>query len=787
MKNIFLLSLFMLFIGKPGNSQAQPSDSRVRIALVMTAEEQREGSLRNAIQQEVQSLLGANYAIRFKEIETESEEESLQSAFNQVFQDGEIDIVVGMGVLPSIVLERRMDFEKPAIATVVLDQKRQQFPLSADQTSGVSNFTYVSSPFSIRRDLETFQQIANYQRLGIVLPARLLTMADAYFNKLIPTYSLFGAETSDNLSAFVNEINADIDAIYVLPLESVWNDAQIEAFFEEIAKRQLPSFAMPGARYVEKGALAGIAPEMNISYISRRIAVSISRILQGEDPANFRVDLEFQNDFPTFNMRTARKTGVYPSWEWLSRASLFQLDQEEEGRRLNLQSVVFEAMQQNLSIRIAQNETAAGRQDIAVAKSDLRPQLSISTTGVLIDNDRAEASFGSQPNFRWLGSAQASQLIYAEPAYANIAIQKLLQKSREFSLEQTQLDAILEVSEAYLNILQAKSLVRIQNDNVNITRQNLDLAKTKESVGQSGLSDVYRWEAQLPLNKINLNDAMAGLQNARYRLNQLLNRPLEEAFTIEETQLEDELVMLNDERLLSNLADRGRFQAFAQYLETEAMNNLPELGQIKMAIAANDRLLLSQERAFYTPSVFLSSQADYNLASYSSADPRDIPDLGGFFPETNKVGWNVAVGMQLPIFQGGRRKAEIEKTAVQSLQLQNQETDLRNQLRLRLRASLENARTSYAEIKLAQDAQSAAGQNLIVAQNAYGQGMISVAQLIDAQNAALQTRELAANAVYQFLIDFLRVERSLGDYYFLKSKAEQEAFLQRFIQFLIKE
>ncbi|MEO0640320.1 MAG: TolC family protein, partial [Bacteroidota bacterium] len=117
--------------------------------------------------------------------------------------------------------------------------------------------------------------------------------------------------------------------------------------------------------------------------------------------------------------------------------------------------------------------------------------------------------------------------------------------------------------------------------------------------------------------------------------------------------------------------------------------------------------------------------------------------------------------------------------------LRNQEKDLQNQLELRIRSSLQQVGASFAEIGLAEKAAEAATENLRIAQDGYKEGIVPVAQLIDAQQATLQTQILASNAIYSFLLDFLIVERAIGFYYFLETPESQTAFLERLDEYLL--
>ncbi len=52
-----------------------------------------------------------------------------------------------------------------------------------------------------------------------------------------------------------------------------------------------------------------------------------------------------------------------------------------------------EAIAANLDLAAADREVAAGEKEIPIANSTRLPQLDFSATGIVIDNDRAEATF----------------------------------------------------------------------------------------------------------------------------------------------------------------------------------------------------------------------------------------------------------------------------------------------------------------------------------------------------------------------------------------------------------
>jgi outer membrane protein TolC len=63
--------------------------------------------------------------------------------------------------------------------------------------------------------------------------------------------------------------------------------------------------------------------------------------------------------------------------------------------------------------------------------------------------------------------------------------------------------------------------------------------------------------------------------------------------------------------------------------------------------------------------------------------------------------------------------------------------------------------------------------------DAYAGGTVSITTVLDAQNAALSSAESAANAVHDFLLDLMRVERAMGRFGALQPDAERQEFLTR--------
>ena len=96
-----------------------------------------------------------------------------------------------------------------------------------------------------------------------------------------------------------------------------------------------------------------------------------------------------------------------------------------------------------------------------------------------------------------------------------------------------------------------------------------------------------------------------------------------------------------------------------------------------------------------------------------------------------------------------------------------------------VRAELHQAGFSFANIALTQDAAEASARNLELVTDLYQRGAADIIQLVDAQNQALGANLAAANALYDFLIDALRVQRASGAFSLEGSAEERDDFIRR--------
>ena len=76
-----------------------------------------------------------------------------------------------------------------------------------------------------------------------------------------------------------------------------------------------------------------------------------------------------------------------------------------------------------------------------------------------------------------------------------------------------------------------------------------------------------------------------------------------------------------------------------------------------------------------------------------------------------------------------------------------------------------------------------ADKNLQLVTDSYERGIVSIIDLLDAQNQALSANLDAANAVYNFLVDLMKVQRSLGLFAFFQDDDQKQLWYQKMEDF----
>jgi outer membrane protein TolC len=140
--------------------------------------------------------------------------------------------------------------------------------------------------------------------------------------------------------------------------------------------------------------------------------------------------------------------------------------------------------------------------------------------------------------------------------------------------------------------------------------------------------------------------------------------------------------------------------------------------------------------------------------------------------------------MSIPIFNRTQTNINKQMAIIQKDQLDIIINNTELTIAANIRNNVLTVINQISNLELSEISEETAEEALELTQNSYSNGAVNIVQLLDAQNNYLESQLARANAVYNFLISILELERSLGYYFLLNTEASNTAFRQRFLDYL---
>ena len=777
-RTLFLCGLWLLavcLLPFAARAASYPGSRQIRIGVITDGSTPADKAAVALFQKEIRKIVDNEHEVSFPAEFNQSGQDTraeVKKALDKMFASPRVDIILALGIISSSEVLSRKRIPKPVIAPYVADfvlKERQQQKLSS------RNLICIDSMYYLDQDIETFRKIVPFQHVALILDER---EAEAFSNleRLVEEFAARHHLTVDVVTAgaqadpVLKRIGEGVEAVLVGPLWH-FDDEQVEILARGLIARRIPGFTIWDSHQVDLGLYAGLEARAKQDILARRTAVAVMDIILHENPAD--IDIGFIRDRDlTINMATARAMNILPSVLITSSARLINDQPVGRGPRRNIKAVVDEAVKANLKLQSARIAVRAGQQKVEESKADLLPRIDLNSGATVIDHDRARSGGGMTPQRAWTAGASGSVLLYSDEVWAGYKSEKHLQKGREMDRERVRLDVTYQASVFYLNLLRARSIERIYKDNLKLTEANLKRARIRVSTGAAGPDEVYRWQTKYAEDRRQVLYRESDTFDAMEAVNRVMHRPLEEEFLPEETTLQDPLFIMGDQFFCSLMEKPVYFNRFRRFAIEEAVAIRPELKIYEAAIKAKKRLATAAKRAYWLPEFSVDWSVDQYLADSGHGERDDNDHL-------DDTDWRVGVYARFPLFEGGKKMARSGRLEEEVSLLHNDQNAAAEAISQGVLKALNRTRASYPSITLTRQAAEAARKNFDLVTDSYVQGIKSIVDLLDAQNQSLNADLNAANAVYDFLIDYMGVERSLGEFVIFLPEEQHRAWLEK--------
>ncbi len=711
---------------------------------------------------------------------------SSESAAQDAYQKMNANLVISIGGLSTSSLAKLANLPKPVIGLGVIDPSLQEIPFNLGK-SGKSNFSYLLTSRDIVKEIESFQKLAGFQRITLLIDqAQDKSLTESNRKVLIDSIqNELNIEVEIAVAGILDETKtrlADTEAVYLSPM--IGRDpAYISEISDYLIEQKIPSFST-SKQHVEAGILGSSSGDNGPKQIIRRIGIMADDILSGRNAAEIPVEFIISESF-YLNIETAQKMDFSVPFEVLLTANLIG-EKITEGKTYSFSEIANRSLEENLNIKISYQNIDLADLDIRASRANILPQLSSGLTGSRINEERANAAINSPEKSLNL-DLSIQQVIYSEEALAAIKISQYLKTAQEYQTQVDVLNVLLDTYNAYLDVLAAKTNLAIQRENLKKTRTNIELAKVRVDIGSSNTSDLYRWESELANATQSVIEAQAGVLALKLQLNNLLANVLEDDFDVNDIGLEDELYMSYKNGPLNVLVTTPKsLKVASEFLVAESVANNPNKLQLLENIKASERQLELNKRLIYVPTIALQAQTTEVLArgGEGSENPPSDPTMPTFGTGLLDNSWSAGVNLSYPIFTGFSRRINKQKSQVQLDQLSYSNTSLDQGLELSIRSSTISLLSTTTNLTYSRQSAESSVQNFKLVQSNYKAGKVNITQVIDAQQAALSAQLAAAVAIYDFISANLQIEYAVGFFSMFQTEQELADFQNRFLEYV---
>jgi outer membrane protein len=404
--------------------------------------------------------------------------------------------------------------------------------------------------------------------------------------------------------------------------------------------------------------------------------------------------------------------------------------------RLTLDQAVALALKQNTTAQIAVIQAAEAVQDKNVARAGLLPQANLEASDS-IRRVNIESQFGQKlPGFpQHVGPLQVFQAgpsfsvpVFDLTLWRRYQSQKSLSNAARANSLSTREQVILLVVSQYIGTLRDIATVQAADSRVSLAQALYDQAADLQKEGVGTGIDTLRANVELQNEKQRLLEADASRETSLFGLSRLLNLDPRQP-----VELGDSLSYFETPQ---PEADQSIEQALSERQEWKALNDQIKAAELQKKQAGDQRL----------PALMVEGDWDYQGTRLNNGIPT----------------YNYELALNMPLFTGGRIRAETVRANLEIKRLQQQQDDLRNQIGQDVKTALITLKSAKNEVQVANLGVQLSQQEVDQARDRFRAGVANNIEVIQAQDSLARANDNQIAALYRFNQARADLARSVG-------------------------
>jgi outer membrane protein len=398
--------------------------------------------------------------------------------------------------------------------------------------------------------------------------------------------------------------------------------------------------------------------------------------------------------------------------------------QEKPPMRVSLGEAVRLALRQNPQVQIANLDVAVSREDKSIARSALLPQAELQVSDAATRRN-LEAFIGRRiPGFaQHVGPFQTFQAGpgFSAPVFDLTlwrrwqASSQMVAGTRAQELTVREQITLLVVSQ-YLGCLRAAAEARAAQSRVELAQALYDQAVELQKQGISTALDTLRANVELQNEKQRLIVAETGHRTALFGLAKLLNLDPRES-----VELNDEMSFFDTPKIA---AEDSVESAYAHRPEMIALLARESAARLEAKAASESRL----------PKINVAGNWGYLGASAPTAIPA----------------YQYQATLDVPLFTGGRIRAENGKAQIELKRIDRQLEDMKGRIALEVKTAVEQLKAARNEVQVANLGVKLSQDEVDQARERFQAGVANNIEVTSAQDALSRANDNQIAALYRY-------------------------------------
>src|SRR6516165_6954670 len=297
-------------------------------------------------------------------------------------------------------------------------------------------------------------------------------------------------------------------------------------------------------------------------------------------------------------------------------------------------------------------------------------------------------------------------------------------------LERTDQDILFRVVQTYYGVLLATKQLEVAEQSEKTAQSIMDRSQVRFDTGLVVESDLLSAKVRFASREEDLLRARNGVELARAQLDIAMGVSDDATF-----QLSDALTERNPSAI--PLSD----------LEQRALVTRPDLKRIEAQQSAQE-LSVAIAKSSFGPRLNA-------FAGWEMDNPTFLAGGGG----NNWVG---GIELQIDLFQGGAKRAALSRERANAEKIAALKQAANDAVRLEVRQAYYDQDASRQQVDVARTAITQAQESLRINQDRYDGGLLTITDLLGAEEAARRSQSDYWQAVYQFHISYANLELACG-------------------------